>query len=613
MLGETVFPMTEVEYRERLRSALAEPSTLVFVDTNVLAFPYRLFEGARKELLEWFEDLANTERLWVPAWAANEYFTRSSASNLREYLPTLDLPSVITQLERQLEFARLSVNDSNTIAGLEEAIAKLTGLKTTMRIKKQRVELSEIHTAIQKAFGERVLTSDISSLCERVGAVAAQRMQHRLPPGFKDAGKEVNAYGDLILWREIIEFCRGLEPKPTKTLLITNDQKRDWSYAPTYRLRTPGSDRIEDNERPSLHLTDPRLVREFQAGIGSEDASFEVASIGDVVAALSDGDPTRFRLLATALQILSLYSGAPAPVAANGPGDGDPNASPAGDAPLPVPNAAEPLQCEPSQPPVEPQPVAPEPDALAIGDAARADGQYQPADHEEGARRVLIGLRSHNWHAQNPVVGSILSLPTEQTSIDSWFVIGRNVYQAACGNAFRAIAFLERLSDQLHHLSNSAADALVSGMAFEVYFGSDGSFRGSDFKVDYLSYLQPMVQARPVVRRFLNVALQPHLEAIAVPPWEVREFAFSVTCVKEANTPGWNVTSLAFAGKAVFQGAEAVIGGKEADISQLLQRRYAIPATSVVLNFDPAESRAGWHWIPSSSQMAAARELFHGG
>jgi hypothetical protein len=44
---------------------------------------------------------------------------------------------------------------------LEQAIAQLDGLKAAMKIKKQSEELREVHAAVQKAFGERVLSSDI--------------------------------------------------------------------------------------------------------------------------------------------------------------------------------------------------------------------------------------------------------------------------------------------------------------------------------------------------------------------------------------------------------------------------------------------------------------------
>lgn len=46
-----------------------------------------------------------------------------------------------------------------------------------------------------------------------------------LPPGFKDKGKDLNASGDLIIWKEILKCA---QEKDKHLIFISADEKSDW-------------------------------------------------------------------------------------------------------------------------------------------------------------------------------------------------------------------------------------------------------------------------------------------------------------------------------------------------------------------------------------------------
>lgn len=58
---------------ELARLIIREQKCLVFVDTNILLWVFRLNALARKELLSWLEELSDCDRLFFPVWVVHEY------------------------------------------------------------------------------------------------------------------------------------------------------------------------------------------------------------------------------------------------------------------------------------------------------------------------------------------------------------------------------------------------------------------------------------------------------------------------------------------------------------------------------------------------------------
>lgn len=53
-----------------------------------------------------------------------------------------------------------------------------------------------------------------------------KRFKNKVPPGFKDKEKQgIRQYGDLILWKELIEFCKV---NHVNAIFVTDDVKEDW-------------------------------------------------------------------------------------------------------------------------------------------------------------------------------------------------------------------------------------------------------------------------------------------------------------------------------------------------------------------------------------------------
>jgi hypothetical protein len=149
---------------------------------------------------------------------------------------------------------------------------------------------------------------------------------------------------------------------------------------------------------------------------------------------------------------------------------------------------------------------------FVYSDEAKADVDFpMPSGNE--VTEILTALKSHNWYTQSPAIDSIFKLDWDHLSDDDIFVLGRNVYQCACGNERSALAILNDLRRELAKLPPKAALHLLNGMFFEVYFDSEGEFRGTNqLKATCLSDLFRLESVKKYSRSiaFIRRALQPY-------------------------------------------------------------------------------------------------------
>jgi len=86
-------------------------------------------------------------------------------------------------------------------------------------------------------------------------------------------------------------------------------------------------------------------------------------------------------------------------------------------------------------------------------------------------------LKSSNWYTQNPAIGKLTPARLEASDINSLFVLGRNIYQAACGSANDATHYIADFHNKTSELSLERRKSILEGMLFEVFFNSKGEIR----------------------------------------------------------------------------------------------------------------------------------------
>ncbi len=487
LFGQYVIDKTIEEYVTEIADLASDPRTLIFIDTNVVSYLYKLHEAARREFFAWSDGIAAEGRFFVPAWAANEYLSRVTSNTLASYTPKGKEPTQAKKmLETLHETASLFVDDislrgigypNNRAAFLQEFRQAIEALNRFTGVFSQQFDPGVIHQQIVTHLAPFVLNSDLTALCTRAMQEADGRIEHRLPPGFRDDGKPENRLGDLIIWYELLEKSAEVAGTFPRVLFISRDEKSDWVYAPAQRnLLAGGMRKPVPNTEPQIKLADPRLVAEFTRKTGHGD--FTIANLPTLVEGLSRRSPSEFQHLAAAIQItvqetasITTRTDQETAAPAAEPTNEVPEAQPV-EAPVVIVGSTE----EPA--PVQAEPAEPDHPRLQYRVEALQDSQY-PADAPSEINSIIRDLKSHNWYTQNPAVTKVRTIQEEPFTPSAWFVLGRNLYQAACGNSQKAMDFIENLETQLKRLPEETAKHLLAGMLYEIYFDGHGEFRES--------------------------------------------------------------------------------------------------------------------------------------
>lgn len=518
------FPLSEIDvndYNDHIFKLLQDEETYLFIDTNIIALLYGVHDSARKEFFDWIQNYVVDGRVKLPNWVLNEYTNRFIRDKVQDYLNPLKKISTINKefsyvsdfLKMHIDTTSLSNTGYSTLDDfkndLEEIQKKLKVIAVAANSKNEDYRL-KIHKEIEIAFGQCVIESDLDGILAKIASLGSTRYDHKLPPGFQDEKKELNSHGDLILWYEILEFCKNSSVK--KAILITNDEKKDWLYAP-YRIIL--NSRSKKNIEPKFKIVDPRLVYEFKHYTESEE--FHIINFEQLTKILISKISGNFIDLAGALQISSNQDEIKKKKS-------EPNSKSRDtenlDEKLPedVNNNTEikPKEDEGKHITEEIQPIQPNLPPLVkstetYSAVAMSDKDF-PLYDDSLLTRTIEELKSYNWYRQNPAIRDFLEIDSkelnyDQETIDKLFVIGRNIYQSACGGSAVAVEFIASIDFKFRMYNDNFINHLYSGMLYEIYFDSSSQFRGNNLKSQLIN---------PVFKTVDNPRLEPALTFIGV-------------------------------------------------------------------------------------------------
>ena len=123
-------------------------------------------------------------------------------------------------------------------------------------------------------------------------------------------------------------------------------------------------------------------------------------------------------------------------------------------------------------------------------------------------------------------------------SSDEFFVLGRNLYQAACGDSHAACRYFSSLRQNLNTRTDETAFHMLNGVLYEIYFGPDGKYRGrmKSKELEAVYYLEEDPQFEPSFH-FCREALQPYQEKMFYVPLDLRDVVFDA--VLEPDSEGF--------------------------------------------------------------------------
>ena len=210
---------------------LFDTSYFVF-DTNVLLDIYRLGPDYSAKVLQLIKYYSY--RVKIPYHVAEEYH-----DNL--------VPTLVDHIEKlkkaigQLDFTKFSSTVSNYLKdNLPNTIINEFTNRLKYSLKRFQRTLQNQQDFLNNELSECTLQRQLSELLSplllepfteaEIATIEDEgftRYQSAVPPGYKDAKKTSNTYGDLIIWKEIIKFAQA---NNTSVIFISRDVKEDWFY-----------------------------------------------------------------------------------------------------------------------------------------------------------------------------------------------------------------------------------------------------------------------------------------------------------------------------------------------------------------------------------------------
>ena len=117
-------------------------------------------------------------------------------------------------------------------------------------------------------------------------------------------------------------------------------------------------------------------------------------------------------------------------------------------------------------------------DGTGYSHEAIADSEYIFTRNSK-IRDIVSGFKSHNFYQQQDALKDFKRIPRSEIddiTADELFVLGRNIYQAACGGCWDCQRFIDDFGT-CSFISDAAKLHILNGMAFEIYYDSRGEIR----------------------------------------------------------------------------------------------------------------------------------------
>lgn len=211
-----------LEYSNEEKDELWNTATFVF-DTNVFLNLYRYSNKTRTQLLESFENLKN--RIWMPYQVALEFskdrYEVISEANSRFDNIQLEANKLIENWKKEL---RLDSKDSD-IERLSKFMNDWISKKKAKNYKIFDVSDDDVLNSLLELFDGRTGIAFSDEEKHNIENEGEHRYFEKLPPGYKDNKKSDNRFGDLLVWKEILNYSKS---NKKDIIFVTHDQKEDW-------------------------------------------------------------------------------------------------------------------------------------------------------------------------------------------------------------------------------------------------------------------------------------------------------------------------------------------------------------------------------------------------
>jgi hypothetical protein len=265
----------------------------ISLDTNVLCNFYRYSEETRNELFKAIAEYSG--QLWLPYHVASEFHKNRPgviSEQIKIYETTIEgMKGMEDNIVKNSKTPHLS---TAVVERFKEVIhACITDLQEKREFYLALLQNDSIISEITELFDGKVGIAFTEQELAAIEKEGDSRYKNEMPPGYKDAKKSDNKYGDLIIWKELIAKSTA---ENVPFIFIMDDLKEDWWLRIQGKTLSPRPELLQELYKASkqvFHLYDPHRFLQFAAKTKAvkQTAIDEVKEIGNATANTSFASP----------------------------------------------------------------------------------------------------------------------------------------------------------------------------------------------------------------------------------------------------------------------------------------------------------------------------------
>lgn len=230
-VNNCIYPNASEIFSINLKTTESIKDDCIFViDTNALLLPFLTGSQSLNAIKKIYGTLKSKKQLIIPGQVAREF-----ANNRPE-----KLKDIFQQLNRkQSSIQPLNIGAYPLLQDITD-YQELLELETIINenIKQYRklilaliddVKCWQWDDPVSKMYREIFSSDVILDLPlekEEVKKTLSYRYLHKIPPGYKDNGKEDDGIGDLLIWLTILEIAK----QKKDVIFVSSDEKTDWFH-----------------------------------------------------------------------------------------------------------------------------------------------------------------------------------------------------------------------------------------------------------------------------------------------------------------------------------------------------------------------------------------------
>lgn len=228
----------------------------IVLDTNALLLPYTIGKATLEGIKNTYTKLISEKRLIVPGQVARE-FAKNRANKLSELYQNISARRDNIKLPTQDDFYPLLENldvykqakelENELHKARKQYSKKVTEILEHIKQWNWNDPVSSLYADLFSQ--EVILDLEIEeSKKEKIKADLKRRDLHKIPPGYKDAGKADEGIGDLLIWQTILEIGK-IHKK--SVIFVSGEEKPDWWHRSNDQKLYPRYELVEEFRRGS--------------------------------------------------------------------------------------------------------------------------------------------------------------------------------------------------------------------------------------------------------------------------------------------------------------------------------------------------------------------------